>query len=148
VDDSALTDAQIKDSNLILWGDPSSNAVLKKIADKLPVKWTKDGLELPLTSKNEVSGILRFGGKKYDAATHVPILIFPNPLNPRRYVVLNSGFTFSRACASGTNSLQTPKLPDWAIVDTTVLPDDKFPGKIVDAGFFDEQWRFTTERPK
>jgi predicted esterase len=121
-------------SNLILWGDPSSNAVLKKIADKLPVKWTKDGLE--------------FGGKKYDAATHMPILIFPNPLNPRRYVVLNSGFTFSRACASGTNSLQTPKLPDWAIVDTTVPPDDKFPGKIVDAGFFDEQWRFTTERPK
>ncbi len=148
VDDAKLTDAQIKDSNLILWGDPSSNAVLKKIADKLPVKWTKDGLELPLTSKNEVSGILRFGGKKYDAATHVPILIFPNPLNPRRYVVLNSGFTFSRACASGTNSLQTPKLPDWAIVDTTVPPDDKFPGKIVDAGFFDEQWRFTTERPK
>ena len=134
VDDSKLTDAQIKDSNLVLWGDPSSNAVLKKIADKLPVKWTKDGLE--------------FGGKKYDAATHLPILIFPNPLNPHRYVVLNSGFTFSRACASGTNSLQTPKLPDWAIVDTTVPPDDKFPGKIVDAGFFDEQWRFTTERPK
>jgi predicted esterase len=138
----------IPGKNLILWGDPSSNAVLKKIADKLPVKWTKDGLELPLTSKNEVSGLLRFGGKKYDAATHVPILIFPNPLNPRRYVVLNSGFTFSRACASGTNSLQTPKLPDWAIVDTTMPPDDKFPGKIVDAGFFDEQWRFTTERPK
>jgi predicted esterase len=134
VDDSKLTDAQIQNSNLILWGDPSSNAVLKKIADKLPVKWTKDGLE--------------FGGKKYDAATHLPILIFPNPLNPRRYVVLNSGFTFSRACASGTNSLQTPKLPDWAIVDTTVPPDDKFPGKIVDAGFFDEQWKFTTERPK
>jgi hypothetical protein len=126
VDDAKLTDAQIQGSNLVLWGDPSSNAVLKKIADKLPVKWTKDGLE--------------FGGKKYDAATHVPILIFPNPLNPRRY--------FSRACASGTNSLQTPKLPDWAIVDTTVPPDDKFPGKIVDAGFFDEQWRFTTERPK
>jgi hypothetical protein len=98
------------------------------------VKWTKDGLE--------------FGGKKYDAATHLPILIFPNPLNPRRYVVLNSGFTFNRAAASGTNSLQTPKVPDWAIVDTPVPPDDKFPGKIVDAGFFDEQWRFTTERPK
>ena len=135
--DTDIKDEDIKNSNLILWGDPASNAFLRHIAefaDKLPVKWTKDGLE--------------FGGKKYDAATHLPILIFPNPLNPRRYVVLNSGFTFSRACASGTNSLQTPKLPDWAIVDTTVPPDDKFPGKIVDAGFFDEQWRFTTERPK
>jgi hypothetical protein len=108
--------------------------VLKKIADKLPAKWSKDGLE--------------FGGVKYDAAMHVPVLIFPNPLNPERYVVLNSGFTFNRAAASGTNSLQTPKLPDWAIVDTSVPPDDKFPGKIVDAGFFDAQWKFTKERPK
>ena len=84
----------------------------------------------------------------YDAAKHVPIYIFPNPLNPRRYVVLNSGFTFSRAIGSGTNSQQTPKLPDWAIVDTSAPPDERFPGKIVDAGFFDEQWKFTKERPK
>ncbi len=133
VDDSKLTDEQIKSSHLVLWGDPSSNAVLKRIADKLPVKWTADGVE--------------FGGKKY-STSHVPVLIFPNPLNPARYVVLNSGFTFSRSAASGTNSQQTPKLPDWAIVDISVPPDDKFPGKIVDAGFFDEQWKFTTERPK
>ncbi len=133
MDDTKLTDAQIASSNLVLWGDPSSNAVLKRIADKLPVKWTAEGVE--------------FGGRKY-SASHVPVLIFPTPLNPARYVVLNSGFTFSRAAASGTNSQQTPKLPDWAIVDISVPPDDKFPGKIVDAGFFDEQWKFTTERPK
>jgi hypothetical protein len=112
-------------SNLILWGDPSSNAVLKKIADKLPVKWTKDGLE--------------FGGKKYDAATHLPILIFPNPLNPRRYVVLNSGFTF-REFDYLNNARQTPKLPDYAVVDITTPPDYRYPGKIVLAGFFKEDW--------
>lgn len=133
IDDTKVTDSAIRFYNLVLWGDPSSNAVLKKIADKLPVKWTKDGVE--------------FGGKKYNAA-HVPILIFPNPLNPQKYVVLNSGFTFNRAAASGTNSQQTPKLPDWAIVDTSVPPDDKYPGKVVDAGFFDANWKFTTERPK
>ena len=27
-------------SNLVLWGDPSSNTVLAKIADKLPIRWT------------------------------------------------------------------------------------------------------------
>jgi hypothetical protein len=133
VDDTKLTLTQIASSNLILWGDPLSNAILKRIADKLPVKWTADGVE--------------FGGKKY-SASHVPVLIFPNPLNPARYVVLNSGFTFSRSAASGTNSQQTAKLPDWAIVDTSVPPDDKFPGKVVDAGFFDELWNFTSERPK
>lgn len=133
VDDTKLSAAQIQASNIVLWGDPSSNAVFKKIADKLPVKWTAAGVE--------------FGGKKY-SATCVPILIFPNPLNPQKYVVLNSGFTFNRAAASGTNSQQTPKLPDWAIADTSVPPDDKFPGKIEDAGFFDDHWKFTTERPK
>ncbi len=38
-DDSAVSDADIAEHNLILWGDPSSNKVLAKIADKLPVGW-------------------------------------------------------------------------------------------------------------
>ena len=38
-DDAAIDDDDIASSNLVLWGDPSSNAVLKKIADKLPISW-------------------------------------------------------------------------------------------------------------
>jgi hypothetical protein len=79
-DDTAVTDADIASSNLVLWGDPASNKVLAKIADKLPVKWTPSGLAV--------------GDQTYDPATHVPLLIYPNPLNPAKYVVLNSGFTF------------------------------------------------------
>jgi hypothetical protein len=126
VADTAVTADDIANSNLILWGDPSSNAVIKKIADKLPVKW--DG-------KNLV-----FAGKTYDAAHIAPILIFPNPLNPQRYVVLNSGFTMREAAALN-NAQQTPKLPDWAIVDLNTPPDAYQPGKILRAGFFDEQWQ-------
>ena len=48
----------------------------------------------------------------------MPILIFPNPLNPERYVVLNSGFTF-REYDYLNNARQVPKLPDWAVVDVT-----------------------------
>lgn len=114
------------DTNLILWGDPSSNAYLRRIVDRLPVKWTKDALD--------------FGGHKYDAAHHAPVLIFPNPLNPNRYIVLNSGHTF-REEAAVNNSYQTPKLPDWAIVDLREPPGSRWPGKIAAAGFFDEQWR-------
>ncbi len=40
--DTEIGDDEIADMNLVLWGDPSSNAVLKKIADKLPIKWTND----------------------------------------------------------------------------------------------------------
>jgi poly(3-hydroxybutyrate) depolymerase len=124
-DDTAITDADIAGSNLVLWGDPASNKVLAKIADRLPVRWTQAGVV--------------WNGKTYAAANHAAILIFPNPLNPKRYVVLNSGFTFREADYL-SNARQTPKLPDYAIVDVSVPPDARFPGKIVEAGFFNEDW--------
>ncbi len=127
--DKEISDEDIATSNLILWGDPSSNAVLAKILPKLPIKWTAQAVV--------------FGKKSYPADSHAPVLIFPNPLNPNRYVVLNSGFTF-REGATVSNSLQTPKLPDWAIVDLRVPADDRRPGGIVNAGFFDERWAVPT----
>jgi predicted peptidase len=125
-DDSAITQDDIKNSNLILWGDPSSNKVLAAIIAKLPVQWS--------------AMQLAFGGKTYDAAHTAPMMIFPNPLNPSKYVVLNSGVTF-REQALLNNADQTPKLPDWAIVDLNTPPDAKWPGKIEAAGFFDEEWK-------
>jgi hypothetical protein len=124
--DTEVKDEDIAKSNLVLWGDPSSNAMLKKIADKLPVKWTAEGIQV--------------GAKKFAATEHVPILIYPNPLNPQRYVVLNSSFTY-REYDYLNNARQVPKLPDWAIVNLSVAPDAVNPGKVVDAGFFDEKWQ-------
>ena len=123
-DDSDITPADIANSNLILWGDPSSNKILAQIADKLPIKWSATNIQV--------------GGKTYSSTQHLPLLIFPNPLNPKHYVVLNSGFTFREDNAS--NARQTPKLPDWAIVDITVPPSPLRVGRIVNAGFFGEQW--------
>jgi pimeloyl-ACP methyl ester carboxylesterase len=123
--DAELTDADIKDNNLILWGDPASNAVLAKIADKLPIKWTDKGVTV--------------GKDTYDVGTHVPVLIYPNPLNPRKYVVLNSGFTF-REYDYLNNARQVPKLPDYAVIDTATPPNPRYPGKVVRAGFFGEKW--------
>lgn len=125
-DDSAISDDDIRNSNLVLWGDPSSNAILKKIADQLPVKWD---------AKNLV-----FAGQTYDAAHTAPVLIFPNPLNASKYIVINSGVTF-REQALLNNADQIPKLPDWAIVDLNTPPDGKWPGEVKAAGFFDEQWK-------
>ncbi|HJT77560.1 MAG TPA: prolyl oligopeptidase family serine peptidase, partial [Gemmataceae bacterium] len=124
--DDAVTDADIADSNLILWGDPSSNKVLAKIADRLPIRWTAEGV--------------RVGEKTYSAADHVPLLIYPNPLNPKRYVVLNSGFTF-REYDYLNNARQVPKLPDWAVLDVSVPPSSQAPGRVVAADFFDERWQ-------
>jgi dienelactone hydrolase len=126
VDDTAVSDAIANDANVVAWGDISSNKYLTKIADKLPLKWTAQTLEMR--------------GQKVDAANHAPILIYPNPLTPSRYIVLNSGPTFREAAALN-NSDQTPKLPDWAVVDLRTPPGPKWPGQIVDAGFFDENWK-------
>jgi hypothetical protein len=124
--DREVSEADIADRNLILWGDPSSNAILAKILAQLPLQWNATSLT--------------FRGQTYPASNHAPILVLPNPLNPRRYVVLNSGITF-RADGYGNNALQTPKLPDWTIVDLRTPPGPRWPGKIVDAGFFDERWK-------
>lgn len=126
VNDTDVTDELIQTTNLILWGDPASNSVLKKIADRLPLKWTTEAV--------------RVGDKSYDAATHATILIYPNPLNPNRYVVLNSSFTY-RDYAYLNNARQVPMLPDWAVIDLTTPAGNVWPGKVVAADFFDEQWR-------
>jgi hypothetical protein len=124
--DREITAADLASHNLILWGDPSSNTVLAKIIRQLPLQWD--------------AKTLTFRGHAYSATQHAPILVFPNPLNPQHYVVLNSGIDF-RADGYGNNALQTPKLPDWAIVDLRTPPGPRWPGKIVDAGFFDEAWK-------
>jgi hypothetical protein len=125
--DDDITDADIADHNLVLWGDPNSNKVLAKIAAKLPIRWDSEGV--------------RVGDKTYSAGHHVPLLIYPNPLNPKRYVVLNSGFTF-REYDYLNNARQTPKLPDWAVVDVNVPVSSRAPGGIVNAGFFGERWEY------
>ncbi len=124
--DVEITDKEIASSNLVLWGDPQSNQLIKKIADQLPIQWTADTIIV--------------GDKQYPADHHAPILIFPNPLNPEKYVVLNSGFTY-REYAYLNNARQVPMLPDWAVIDLRTPAGSQYPGKVVDANFFDEFWR-------
>ena len=128
-DDTAVTDADIASSNLILWGDPHSNKVLARILDKLPVQWSADGVAL--------------GARKFAGATNALVMIYPNPLNPKKYIVINCGNTF-REYAQSTNSFQVAYLPDYAVVDLTTPPDGRWPGKIAAAGFFGESWQLQT----
>lgn len=137
-DDKDVSDDDIKNHNLVLWGDPQSNAILAKIAGKLPVSW--DSKIVVDENKKWTAVRLQLGDKAYDGNSHVPVMIFPNPLNPKKYVVLNSGFTY-REYAYLNNARQVPMLPDYAIVDTSTPPNSRFPGKVTVAGFFDENWK-------
>ncbi len=118
-DDSEVNEADIAAHHLILFGDPVSNRLLARMSARLPIKWKGEAVEV--------------GERKFPTTTHVPVFIFPNPLNPERYVVVNSGFTFAAAGAA-SNAQQTPKLPDYAVL--------RVQDSVVElADFFDEQWR-------
>lgn len=118
------------DRNLVLWGDDKSNSAIAWLLKSLPLKWDGDKVSL--------------GGQSFDAATHVPLLGFPRRPEFHRsgdaLVLINSGLTF-REAHDKTNSLQNPKLPDWAILDVTQPPTSEAAGKVVAADFFDSRWK-------
>jgi predicted esterase len=126
-DDTDVTTDDINDKHLILFGDPGSNSLLAHVMDGLPLVWTPEEF--------------KFAGKTYASATHVPVLIYPNPLNASRYIVLNSGHTFHKADFEGTNALLYPRLGDYAVLrlpaDGPALAVDQ----VVQNGLFDEAWQ-------
>ena len=129
-----VTNGDMQRFTLVLWGDAKSNPLIAKIlgatsTQKLPFSWSKEALVL--------------GSTKVDGRTHVPVMVRPNPLEPRGTIILNSGLTF-REAHDRTNSLQNPKLPDWAILDITGSPDGERAGEVVAADFFDENWQMKT----
>lgn len=126
-DDAAVTNDDIANHNLILFGDPASNRLIAQIADKLPIRWTKAAITV--------------GGKAFNAADHVLVMIYPNPLNPRRYIVLNTGHTFGEKEFRGTNALLFPRLGDYAVIKLAKASAGGLSEEVVLAGLFDERWQ-------
>ena len=124
---SQVSDADLADKNLILFGTPRNNPLIAKVMAKLPasIAW-KDTITV--------------GSESAASDKHALVMIYPNPLNPSRYVVINSGFTF-REFAYLNNARQIAMLPDWAILDVTAGRNYQMPAKVVSAGFFNEEWK-------
>jgi dienelactone hydrolase len=121
--DEDLTPTDIAVNHLVLLGDPGSNKILGQIIDKLPIKWTRETIEID--------------GKTYRSAEHIPILIYPNPLNPNRYIVMNSGMTAQERGEASS-------IGDYAILKATnsgKQPMDRLTMQIVETGIFDENWK-------
>ncbi len=128
-DDVAVTEEDIRNKNLILFGDPGSNKFIARALPQLPITWSRRQL--------------RMGGAVYPAATHAPILINPSPLPNAagRYVVLNSGHTFHDTELGKINYLIFPRLGDFAVMKVGV------PETVIRAGFCDEAWRVPAAAP-
>jgi hypothetical protein len=131
INDNQLTDEHIADSNLILFGDPGSNAVMSRVIDKLPVRWAKDSFEV--------------NGQTYDTKTHTLSMIYPNPLNRRRYVVINSGHTMHEKDFRASNSWLFPKQGDIAVQKYPAGANDPTGATTVWAEMFDSNWKLPVQ---
>lgn len=120
--DTEITDQDLAGKNLVLFGDPGSNKLIRQAMPSMPFQWAKDQI--------------LWQGVKYDGKNHLPVLIQPSPFSPGRYVVFNSGHTFREADLKGTNALLYPRLGDYSLINL------KNGGKPLASGLFDENWNF------
>ena len=72
--DSDVTDKDLAECNLILYGGPEMNKLTARMADHLPVTFEK--------------GRFAVGPAVYDRPTHSIGFLHPNPLNPKKYVLV------------------------------------------------------------
>ena len=121
-DDVQISDADIRDSHLILFGDAKTNKIINQIEDQLPVKIEFDKITVK--------------GKEYVGKKLLVNLIYPNPLNPKKYIVLISTNNMDYFDI-GEPELSLRGWYDYAIWDVK----DKSEIKLVDSAFFNEVWR-------
>lgn len=129
--DADVTDEDIKQYNLILFGAPASNAVTAKVNPRLPVRVEGDSVLV--------------GEKAYRGAGVGVKVCFPNPLNPERYAVLFAGPTWQslhQIINRFGNWFHWGPLDNHNWYDYAVF-DDKTssPETYLCFGFFDTDWK-------
>ena len=130
VNDVDFKDDLLKTRHLILFGDPGSNSILARLVGKVPIHWTKDQFEVR--------------GQAYRSAEHGLSMIYPNPLNPQKYVVLNSGHTFHEQEFSQSNANLFPKLGDIGVIKFASHPVKGFSESVIFSDIFDSHWKLET----
>ncbi len=128
--------------HLVFFGDPGSNSVMAEFLDRLNqtrhgsgnpplMRWSKDDLIL--------------GTHRFSAQEHAPVLIYPNPDIPDRYIVLNARLPQSPMSRRRPGASTEPRLVvgDFAVLS---LPKEaEGTENMVFGGFFDEEWELTQE---
>ena len=123
--DTDVTDKDLEVLNLVLFGRPKTNAILARIAEKLPITIGDDHYQI---------GDRKFSGENVGFA-----MVYPNPLNPKKYVVIFSGYPWGEK--RGSNH-KYDLLPDF-IVFTNEFDPSVDTNRALCAGFFDTQWQLS-----
>lgn len=128
--DVEVTAEDLADFHLILFGNAGSNSILKKVNESLPIRF--DGRSI-------IAGKKRFSGDDVGLA-----MIYPNPLNQKKYVVVLGGNSWR-----GTQHIvkRIGMEFDYIIFDDRTMGINVHQGNLtIDGtpllcGFFDQDWR-------
>jgi hypothetical protein len=122
IPDTCVTDSIVAGCSLILFGDSHCNSVLARIERDLPIG--ADMFEIYM------------GGQRVRGATGA-VFIYPNPLNPDRFVVAHVG---RAGLESSFNTLYAGAgLPDYIIYGEEVQTMGW--AGVICTGFFDNNWK-------
>jgi predicted esterase len=116
IDDVALSDTVLRDSNLLLYGTFASNAVLARFRDRLPLAFDDSSICL--------------GDREFAGDGCAVFAVFPHPENPQRYIAVHGGTTPDAICWGSHLDMQL--LPDYIVYAK---------GELLDWGFWDNEWR-------
>ncbi|MDI6840060.1 MAG: prolyl oligopeptidase family serine peptidase [bacterium] len=125
--DTEITDVMIKEYNLILFGGPEVNSITKRINSSLPIRIKDNSVWLGKDRLQQKSLALQE--------------IYPNPLNPNKFVILYAGTNIGGeklSCFFST-FYSGAGIPDFVIYDHSV--QKKGWAGVVTAGFFNQHWQ-------
>lgn len=155
VNDVDVTEEMISSSHLVLFGDPSSNLLIRTILaaraprvpdnslppagnSKLPLIDGQVAMKLPFDwNSREIT----VGSKSWPADTHGLCLIFPNPFNRKKYIVLNTGHTFSERDFKASNAWLFPRMGDVGVLKLSPGSDGQTSQSLIWSDTFGLKWQ-------
>ncbi|HOT14823.1 MAG TPA: hypothetical protein PK252_08690 [Bacteroidales bacterium] len=123
--DTEITKKDIEDANLVLLGNPASNAIFNRLSDSLPVKISNSNIQL---FKKVIKG---------DKLCFY--MVFPNPLNKSKYVAL-IGYNNPAYISLGSETGKFDDISDYGWYDYKIW-DEFSSSQGLEFGNFNQYWK-------
>jgi len=138
----SVTPEMISDDNMILFGTADTNELMRQAMFDTTLPFN-----VPVTVTDES---ITIGGRIYSTADFGIFMIYPNPLNPSKYIVISEGTLFDSNLGWQLETMPWA-WPDFVVFDKTLIYDPLtmedvqgypfLPDFFVEAGFFDVNWQ-------
>jgi hypothetical protein len=132
--DRDVTEQELADYSLVLYGNKDQNLVYRRMADQLPLQVDSQGVQI--------------GSERWDGADVGAKFCFPSPLNPDRYVCIFAGATWRGTYGINNrfgNWFHWGPFDNYNWFDFVVFDERTVsPPTVLCTGFFDSQWRMST----